>query len=80
VVRVVDRRNVALRLAEAVLLHRGRLSIKDIEAMPFLEEPEHAALIANHLVSKFGGRVLVELEARQDPDSFEECIQLASQK
>lgn len=78
--KTIDRRNVALWSAEAILLHRGELSVSDIEAMPFLEDPECADLIANHLVSKFKDRVSVKREARQDPDSLEEFIQLVGQE
>jgi hypothetical protein len=48
-----EKSTLALKVAEAILLFKGQISLEDIRAMPFLDDTHSAELIANHLKTKF---------------------------
>ena len=47
-------RDSRYRLAAALLLHYGELSLAEIEAIPFVDSLEVAELVADELVRKLG--------------------------
>ena len=49
----INTSTLALKVAEAILIYRGQISLEDIKAMPFLDDNQSAELIANHLKAKF---------------------------
>lgn len=76
--RNVEIETLALKLAEALLMYRGEISIKDIEAIPFLTNPEDAELIAKYLRSKFKTEVSMvrNKDKEKEPSGWEELITL----
>ncbi len=44
---------LALKTAEAILLCKGEISLEEIRSIPFLEDINHAELIASYLKAKF---------------------------
>jgi len=58
----MDNRNelktVSLKLAEAILLHRGEISLDELKALPFIDE-EDSELLARYLSSKFHLRIYI---------------------
>lgn len=67
---------LALKLAEALLLHRGEISMTEIEAIPFLTDHKDAELIANYLRAKFKTRVSTERNRGEKASPWEELITL----
>ncbi len=51
-------KTVSLKLAEAILLHRGEISLRELKALPFIDE-EDSELLAKYLSSKFNLRIHV---------------------
>lgn len=74
--RRLDTETLALKLAEALLLYKGELSIRDIEAIPFLEDPKDAELIAMYLRTKFKTRISTLKTQQQEISGWEELITL----
>jgi len=74
--RRLDMETLALRLAEALLLYKGELSIRDIEALPFLEDPKDAELIAMYLRNKFKARISTLKSQQQEIGGWEDLITL----
>lgn len=72
----VDKGTLALKLAEALLLYKGEVSIKDIEAMPFLDDPTYAELIANYLRAKFKTQISAKRTQGEEGGGWEELITL----
>lgn len=68
----IDLNNLALKLSEAILMHQGEISINDIKALPFLDDPQHARLIVDFLKTKFKADVSI----KQNITDFEECLVL----
>ena len=44
---------IGVKLASALLLHYGELSIEDIRAMPFLTQPDEAEIVIRRLSEMF---------------------------
>ena len=66
--------DLSSRLAAALLVRQGELSIVDIRALPFVDDDETAALIADDL-----GRIFnVDIVQRRSPVGFgwEDVLQL----
>ena len=74
--RRVDAETLALKIAEALLLHKGELSIQDIEAIPFLNDSNDAQLIARYLRSKYKTRISTLRTQSQRINDWEELITL----
>lgn len=74
----LDMSALTLTLAEAILLHTGRISIEDIKAMPFLDNDRDAELIADHLQAKFGARRYIICGQKGDLSDWDELIVLNS--
>lgn len=72
----VDKGTLALKLAEALLLYKGKLSIKDIEAIPFLDNPTYAELIVNYLRAKFKTQISAKRIQEKEGGGWEESITL----
>ena len=51
-----DLKTLSLKLAKAILLHKGEISMDELKALPFLAESD-AELIANYLLSKFNLKI-----------------------
>ena len=51
--RALEKKTLTLKLAEALLLYKGEISVRDIEAIPLLDDIREAEMIARHLRSKF---------------------------
>jgi len=74
--RILEKETIALKLAEAMLLYKGEISIKAIEAIPLLDDIRDAELIARYLRSKFKTRITTLRARREGIDSWEELIKL----
>ena len=74
--RTLEKKTIALKLAEALLLYKGEISIRDIEAIPLLDDIRDAELIARHLRSKFKTKLTILRTHRGEIDSWEELIKL----
>jgi hypothetical protein len=72
--RPLDTDTVALKLAEALLLYRGKLSVRDIQALPFLTHPEDAEMIAKYLSAKFKTKICSVKGQEDEVGSWEELI------
>ncbi len=72
----LENNTLALKLAEAILLHKGKISVKDIEAMPLIDDPHRAQLIAKYLMSKFKTKISTARRETGDFDRMEEVITL----
>jgi hypothetical protein len=75
-VRNVEIETVALKLAEALLLYKGEISLRDIGALPFLAHPEDADLITKYLRAKFKTKVSITRNKEEQADAWEELITL----
>jgi len=73
--RRADLETLALKIAETLLLYKGEISIRDIEAIPFLDDPTNAKLIANYLRTKFKTRISTS-RSKQEVNNWEELITL----
>jgi hypothetical protein len=71
-----DIETLALRLAEAMLLYKGEISIRDIEAIPFLSHPRDAELIAEYLRAKFKTKASTVRKKQEELNVWEELITL----
>lgn len=74
--RTLEKETIALKLAEALLLYKGEISIRDIEAIPLLDDIRDAELIARHLKSKFKTKLITLRTHREEINSWEELIKL----
>ena len=74
--RTLEKKTIALKLAEALLLYKGEISIKDIEAIPLLDDIRDAELIARYLRSKFKTKLTALRTHGEEIDSWEELIKL----
>ncbi len=75
--RRVDTETLALKIAEALLLYKEEISIRDIEAIPFLSDTTDAELIAKYLRTKFKTRISTSRIQRGEVSGWEELITLA---
>uniref|UniRef100_A0A7C3YS09 SMC-Scp complex subunit ScpB n=1 Tax=candidate division WOR-3 bacterium TaxID=2052148 RepID=A0A7C3YS09_UNCW3 len=75
--RTLEKKTIALKLAEALLLlYKGEISIREIEAIPLLDDSRDAKLIARHLRSKFKTKLTTLRVHREEIGSWEEIIKL----
>lgn len=74
--RTVEAETLALKIAEALLLYKGEISIRDIQAIPFLAHPEDAELIANFLRAKFKTKISTIRNKQEEVNAWEELITL----
>lgn len=74
--RDVDMDTLALKLAEALLLHEGKISVRDIQAIPFLTHPKDAELIARYLRGKLRTRISTLRNKENETSTWEELITL----
>lgn len=72
---MVHYENISVRLAGALLLHRGELSLGEIRALPFIESDEIAAAVANTLSRAFDVERYERRAGRLSP-YWEEVIRL----
>jgi len=49
-------KTISLKIAEAILLYKGEISLEELKALPFVDERD-AELIAQHLSKKFNLKV-----------------------
>lgn len=52
-------KTISLKLAEAILLYKGEISIDDLKSLPFIDEDD-ARLIAYYLRNKFNLRTYIQ--------------------
>ena len=52
-------KTISLKLAEAILLYKGEISIDDLKSLPFIDEDD-ARLIAYYLRNKFSLRTYIQ--------------------
>lgn len=74
----LDMSALTLKLAEAILLHNGKISIEDIRAMPFLDNDQDTELIADYLKTKFGARSYIIGGQKDGLSDWDELIVLNS--
>jgi hypothetical protein len=67
---------LALKIAEALLLYKGEISLEDIKAMPFLDNPKDAEQIASFLSNKFKTQIHTKKIVRTGIADWEELITL----
>ena len=74
--RTLEEKTIALKIAEALLLYKGEISIKDIEAIPLLDDIRDAELIAKYLRAKFKTKLIASRTQQGETSSWEEVIKL----
>jgi len=74
--RTLEEKTIALKIAEALLLYKGEISIKDIEAIPLLDDIRDAELIAKYLRAKFKTKLISSRIQQGETSSWEEVIKL----
>ncbi len=72
----IDRKTLALKIAEALLLSKGELSLDDIKALPFIDDPQFAEIIAKYLTVKFKTRIDTIKNVQKGVGEREELIRL----
>lgn len=73
-----DSSTMALKLAEAILLHNGSISLEDVKALPFLEDSRDAELIVSHLKAKFKTKSYLASNQSANLRDWEEILILNS--
>ena len=51
-----DLKTISLKLAKAILLYKGEISMDELRALPFVDERD-AELIAQYLLNKFNLKI-----------------------
>ncbi len=74
--RTLEKETIALKMAEALLLYKEEISIKDIEAIPLLDNVRDAELIAKYLRAKFKTKLITSRTHQEETSSWEEIIKL----
>jgi len=65
-------KTLSLKLAEAILLYKGEISIEELKSLPFIDEND-AQLIAHYLRRKFN----LKLYMQKSPDiGWEEILSI----
>jgi hypothetical protein len=67
---------LALRLAGALLLHHGELSVKDIRAIPLFTHPDQIDAAVEYLIRTFNAEVYTKRVASSPIPEWEEVIRL----
>lgn len=49
----IDRTTLALRLAKALLIYKGDITLEDIKALPLLDNDKDAKMIYNYLSNQY---------------------------
>lgn len=71
---------IGVKLASALLMHKGELSLDDIAALPTVEDNEDVALIMSILLQRFNAEIQ---QRRIEPSAipaWEEVISLRSER
>ena len=71
---------IGYRLAGALLIHNGELSIEDIQAMPFLTQPSDADNIIKFLLGMFDAEIYQKKISSYPTPQWEQIIRLRSPK
>lgn len=66
--------DIRLRLAAALLLQYGEISMSEIEALPLVESKDVAEALADELIGSLGA----EIYQRRDGLTWEYCLRLSS--
>ncbi len=77
-IEAVNIQNIALKLAEAILIHKGEITIDDIKAMPMVDDPQLAILIAEYLAAKFKTEITTDKKKQKGRGSWEQQIILCA--
>jgi len=72
----MENKSIALRLASALLLHNGELSINDIAALPMVEDEEDIFLILSLLLQNFDAEIQQRRVKSSSLPAWEEFITL----
>jgi len=67
---------IVLKLAGALLVRHGELSIRDIRAMPFFTSPDQAEPVIDYLIRTFDAEVYSKRVASQPLPEWEQVIRL----
>ena len=71
---------IGLKLASALLLHKGELSIKDIRSMPFFTDPNQIATVTQFLIKTFNAEIYSKQVASFPILEWEQIIRLKKTK
>jgi len=67
---------IGLRLASALLLHYGEVSVGDIRALPVFSRPEEAEAVIRALINNFKVEIYTKKVASKPIPEWEEIIRL----
>jgi hypothetical protein len=67
---------IGFKIAAALLLHNGEISVSDIKAIPFVTNPDQAKYTVEYLMKTFDARKFSKLVARQPMLEWDEVISL----
>jgi len=67
---------IGLKLATALLLRHGEVSIEDIKAMPFFTDPSESEAVINSLIRTFNVEVYQKRVSLQPFPEWEEVIRI----
>ena len=70
----VNKLTLALKIAEALLKHRGEITLDDIKAIPFIEDTREAEMIATFLSNKFNAQIFTRRISQSGIASWEQII------
>ena len=62
-------KTISLKLAEAILLYKGEISIEDLKSLPFIDE-EDARLLAHYLRNKFNLKMYAQKLQSKELEEF----------
>ena len=68
---------IAMRLAAALLLKRGELSLEEIKALPLVDDEDFAIMVANILAARFNAE-RYERSLGKSASQFEDVIRLVA--
>lgn len=72
----VGTENVGLKLVSALLLHHGKLSVRDIQAMPLFLKPNETEAVVEFLLRTFDAEIYSQLVASEPIPEWERIIRL----
>lgn len=67
---------IGLKLAGALLLHRGELSTRDLRAMPFFTSPNQIETVIEFLIRTFSAEIYSKRVASYPIPEWEQVIRL----
>lgn len=71
-----DMEKIGLKLAGALLLHKGELSVGDIQSMPFFTNPDQVEHVVQFLIRTFNARIYTKQVATYPLPEWEQIIML----